>query len=514
VPDSATSGEAAQAPVVAFLSDPENHDGQQVEVIRTHASVVFLTADHAYKMKRAVRYPYLDYSTLDRRQHFCAEEVALNRRTAPSIYLGVQAVTRMTDGGMALGGTGAPVEWLVHMTRFDDRLLLDRVAKDGGLATVVCRDLADEIFNFHQQAEIVNSADLTHALASVMAGNNEELRQFTPALFDVAKVDALARGCAELLDAHGREIAARVRDGRVRDCHGDLHLRNVVLIDGHPVLFDGIEFDPALRQIDTLYDLAFLIMDLLHRNLGDNANKVLNRYLDRSGDVVGLALLPFYLSQRAAIRAHTTARAADGDPALVREATAYLDLAASVVRGAQPRLLAIGGLSGSGKSTAAQAIAPEIGRPPGAIVLRSDAIRKRLAGVMPETTLPPLAYTAESSQAVYKAMLDNARTTLEAGYSVVADAVFGREEEARAFQDLADETGVPFDGVWLSAPEEVLRRRVTRRGHDASDADASVVDFQLEQLGSPGGWWQIDASGGAAETQAALRRALNLASGT
>jgi aminoglycoside phosphotransferase family enzyme/predicted kinase len=417
-------------------------------------------------------------------------------------------VTRAADGRFVLGGGGQPVEWLVHMKQFDDSLLLDNIATRGGLDAPVCTALADTVFAFHQSADAIAPADPVADLRKVSEVCIGEMKTVGQDILAPATIGRLAERWDAMLAAQAPLVGTRAAQRRIRDGHGDLHLRNVVLIDGAPVLFDAIEFDPAIRHVDVLYDLAFLLMDLLHRDLKTAANQVLNRYLDRSGDAGGLALLPLYLSQRAGIRAHTTARAAADDPSLADEANAYLSLALGMTQPAAPRLVAVGGLSGSGKSTVGRALAPTIGPAPGAIHLRSDAIRKRLAGIAPETPLPPAAYTQGSSARVYAALASDTREALEAGYSVIADAVFGKPEESRAIEAIAGEVACPFDGIWLSAPLPELKRRVAARMGDASDAGVDVVEQQAQKLKAPAGWTTVASERSPAGSLAAVRKAL------
>jgi hypothetical protein len=300
----------------------------------------------------------------------------------------------------------------------------------------------------------------------------------------------------------------------VRHCHGDLHLRNICLFDGKPTLFDCLEFDEALATIDVLYDLAFLLMDLEHRGLGHFANRVLNRYLDRSEEDGGLAAMPFFLSLRAAIRAHVTATALDhaADTAagakMACDAQRYLDLVERFLQPQPCRLVAIGGLSGSGKSTLAEGLAPELGLRPGARVLRSDVARKLLLGVDPEERLPATAYTQDTSARVYDALCRKAAMGLAAGYTVIVDAVALTAEERNSFAEVARAAGVPFSGLWLEARPEAMANRIRGRVRDASDASPEILAEQLRHDTGEIDWVRIDAGGGAEDCLSAARRAV------
>lgn len=504
-----------QRETVAFLSDGASYGlpGAAVEQIVTHASRLFLVGDRVFKLKRAVRYSYLDYATIERRERFCRAELALNRRTAPSLYLSVHAVTRTKTGPLAFDGEGEPVDWVLEMRRFDQDLLFDRLAEAQKLTPALMRALADIVAAFHGEAEIVPEQGGRDSLARTIAINDENLRLAAPPL-DVAQIEWLRRQSTAHLDRVGALAEARGRAGKVRRCHGDLHLRNICLLDGRPTPFDGIEFNDAFACIDVLYDLAFLLMDLVHRGLDGLASLVFNRYLDRTGDSAGLPILPLFLSLRAAVRAHVLgalARAGD-DEAKARDALdrarSYLSLAQALLEPTLPRLVAIGGLSGSGKSTVAQALAPLFGPAPGARVLRSDATRKRLMQVAPETRLSPADYSLAAAAHVYEAQREEAAAILGAGYTAIMDAAFLRPEERLAIAALAGSAGVPFIGLWLDAPAAALAARIDARRNDISDADRAVLEQQLVLELGPIDWRRVDASGDVAATVAAARAAL------
>jgi uncharacterized protein len=467
-----------QAEAIAFLSQGAE------EVFTTHISRVFLNGDTAYKLKRAVRFPYVDYTSLSARKGFCEKELMLNRRTAPSLYKRVRALTRAAAGGLEWDGPGEPVEYVLEMRRFPDDALFDRIAGEGRITTALLRELTDKIVDFHNHAEIVQGTGLKH----VIAGNAERLAASCPPL-ERALVVALNDATLAAYAKQEMLLARRAGEGRVRRCHGDLHLGNILLLDGHPALFDCIEFSDEFACIDVLYDLAFLLMDLLHRGDVAGASLVANRYLDVGGDESGLALLPLFISVRAAIRAHVSVAQGKSE-----EAAAYLTLAASVLCPAAPRLLAVGGVSGSGKSTLAAALAPHFPPMPGARVLRSDVLRKRLAGLAPETRLPESAYTREASARVYAHMLMLAEAGLHAGGCMILDAAFLKRAERDAAAALAAGFGVAFKGLWLDAPDDVLEARLAARSLDASDAGIEVLRAQRRFSEPAVEWTYVDAA--------------------
>jgi aminoglycoside phosphotransferase family enzyme/predicted kinase len=478
--------EASQADIVEFLQRGcERH-------IATHAAHVFLTRDRALKLKRAVKYPYLDFSTPELRRQACEAELALNRRTAPALYLAVKAVTRARDGALALGGDGAAVDWVLEMRRFPDDALFTRLAESGGLTSDLMRRLADNIVRFHRAADATPNFGGTAGIDYVISVNSESLRRDGPPTIGVAEAAALTEAARAARDRHADLLERRRKSGKVKRCHGDLHLGNICLLDGEPTLFDCLEFNEALASIDVLYDLAFLLMDLRFRDHPTEAVLVLNRYLDVSDESDGLALMPLFLALRAWVRAHVAATAARRDRSAENETLArrYFDFALDLLRPAAPRLVAIGGFSGTGKSTVAAILAGRIA----ARVLRSDVIRKRQAGAAPETRLSGSAYSPEMTARVYAALIDQARVALAAGSSVIIDAVSAVPEERRSFAALAAELGVPFTGIWLEAAPEVLSARIAARRNDASDADTAVLRKQLAYDLGKMDWRRVDAA--------------------
>jgi len=413
----------------------------------------------------------MDFSTAARRRAMCEAEVCINRRLAPEIYLGVE---RAGDN-----------DWVVVMRRFDEDGLLDRMAERGQLTPALMGALGARIARYHEGLAPIRDGfgrpeDYRHSVAADIRQMREQGERLDP-----ATSEALAEKMPAALEPYIDIVARRVAAGAIRRCHGDLHLRNIVLIDGKPVPFDAIEFSERIANIDVLYDLSFALMDLCERRLQPLANRLLNEWLWRIADLPdaphheALALLPMFLSRRASIRAFVDAQAAsvsNGDTTRARD---YQKVALSFLQPAPPSLTAIGGLSGSGKTTRALQIAPGIGRAPGAVVVRSDVERKRLAGIALEDRMPAGSYTPEASDRVYAAMFERAEQALRAGHGVVVDAVFAKPHERQAAEALARKVGVPFDGQWLDVPKEVAQARVAARKGDASDATPALIERQF-----------------------------------
>jgi aminoglycoside phosphotransferase family enzyme/adenylate kinase family enzyme len=493
-----------QDTTIAFLRALAEREGGDQERIDTHAAIVFLGGDKCWKLKRAVWFPFLDFSTVEKRQAACEAEVRLNRRTAPDIYLGHRAINRRADGALGLGGEGETVDWVVVMRRFDQDLLFDRMAERGALTADHITELADEIAEFHEMAEQSPGFGGADATRWIVDDNIEELAAM-PETFGEAAVKALKHlsehalaNCATLLDE-------RRAAGFVRHCHGDLHLRNILLWNGRPTLFDCLEFDENLACTDVLYDLAFLLMDLEHRGRRDFANLAINRYLQRAGDLGGLAAMPLFKSCRAAVRAKVEASGAavqrdqtlaDGMRVAARD---YLSLATAFLAPHAPVLIGIGGESGSGKSTVAAALAPRLDGPAGALVLRSDVTRKRLFGCRMEEPLPREAYSREATERTYTQLIEDAGIVLAAGMTVIADAVYADPAERDALERAAREAGVPFQGFWIDVPVEIRIERVSGRRDDASDATVEFLRAHPTREQGPMGWTRIDASGAADE---------------
>ena len=489
-----------QDEVLRFLA-AASADAAGVKRIDTHGAVVFLAGENAYKIKRAVKFPFMDFSTLAKRREACEAELRINRPNAPDIYLGVVPVMRR-DGALFLGGSGEVVEWVVHMRRFDERRTLDRIAEQGGLTPVLTERTAAAIVQSQMRAPVCVGVDVVADLRGIIEGNKTSLDEM-PDLFDPARVAELTARSSATIDRLAPILAGRSAAGFVRRCHGDLHLRNIVLLDESPILFDALEFDESLATIDVLYDFAFLLMDVIERGFAFEANHLLNRYLLEWRDeqqLAGLAAMPLFISVRAAIRAKVIAAGLAHVSGRERQVSAsaaerYFALAEQALAPVAPRLVAIGGLSGTGKSTLAARLAPGIGCMPGAVHLRSDVERKQLFGVGEYDRLPEAAYDQQSSDAVYQTLRHKAELAIGSGYSAIVDAVHLRGDERDALRALASRLGVGFAGLWLEAPLSDLVARVDQRAGDASDARADTVALQAERGTGAIDWQVIDAGG-------------------
>jgi hypothetical protein len=470
-----------------------------VDHIETHAAHVFLAADRAFKIKKPVKLPYLDFSTVEKRRAALVRELEINRTYAPGIYL---AVTEKL---------GEPV---LVMERFDTKAILSSKATNV-IDDEMARNLAHMAAAAHEA-----SKPATCSGQSIMLGLEAQLNEAfaaSPDLFPVTESKAFGSRYATVLGRIAPLLDRRSSAGLVRRCHGDMHCGNIVIIAGRPTLFDAIEFSEKIATIDVLYDLAFLLMDLLRYNQPRAANVVLNRYFHlRRGeeDLSGLETLPLFMATRAGVRALVIADLVHELPVAQSlrqrgEARDYFRFAQKFLAPGERRLVCIGGLSGTGKSTVSASLAPEIGTPPGAIHIRSDVERKVMAGITETERLPPETYTAEASDMVYQQVMHRAEAALSAGHSVIIDAVFASPRERTAAEGLARKQGARFQGLWLEAPPRILRTRLNARRFDASDADASVLERQLGYDLGDIGWKRVDVSGSRESALQAAREILN-----
>jgi uncharacterized protein len=493
-----------QDSVFAFLTDPATHP--LVHRIDTHAASVFLEGDRALKIKRAVAFPFLDYSTLEKRKAACDEEIRINRQFAPQIYRRVVPITQGGDGSLAIDGDGTPVEFAIEMTRFDERQTIDHLAEAGPLDPDLVNAIAEVIAASHVAAPLAPAQPWIESIPAFIEGNTAAFR--TAGCFPATDIDDLREASQSALLRLRGLLEQRGRGGYVRRCHGDLHLGNIVLIDRKPVLFDAIEFDPVIASVDVLYDVAFPIVDFIRYGRHPAANALLNRYLGKTSDenLDALAALPLFMSLRSAIRANVQlarlGRNSRDKADIMQSAQAYFELAQLTMRPPPPMLVAVGGLSGTGKTVLARALAPSVAPPPGAVVLRSDVLRKQRFEVAETDRLPERAYAPEITAQVYEVLLQRAARILVQGHSVVVDAVFAQETERAAIRDAARKLNIRFAGLFLAADLATRVSRVGRREHDASDATPEIAEIQENYSIGKIDWAVIDASGTPEQTLA------------
>jgi len=479
--------------MVAALRAPARypHSVERVELLETHISWVLLTGRYAYKLKKPLALGFLDFSTLDARRRACEDELRLNRRTAPELYLEVVPVTG-TEGDPRIGGAGPAIDYAVKMREFPQRALLDRAAARGELTLAQMDELAATIAEFHARADRAGPQSAFGTEPAVIDPARQNFAQLQPLVADPESEGTLRRldGWTEREFARCRDtIAARRRHGFVRECHGDLHLRNLVLLEGRIVPFDCLEFNAELRWIDVAAEVAFVVMDLIDHRLAAHAWRFLDAYLAETGDYGGLAVLRFYLVYRAMVRAKIAGMRAQQLPEgttqraqAAGECREYLRLAEAFAALDRRALIITRGLSGSGKTVFSGLLIEEIG----AIRVRSDVERKRLHGLAAREEsgagLGAGIYAPEATHRTYARLLELARAVLEAGFPAVADATFLARADRDAFRALARTLGVPFAIAACEAPEPVLRERIAARSRAAADASEASLDVLTRQL--------------------------------
>jgi hypothetical protein len=490
----------SQRAVAAFLARLAGR-----EPVETHISAVFIGAERVLKIKKAVRLPYLDFTTLAARRHFTEREFEVNKPEAPALYQDVLAVDARPDHELVLLPAElarTPVEYVLQMAPVPARDFLDLLADSGGLTPDCLDDVADRVAASHARRPPVRGWDSFAALSALALA--EAVAARASALPESA-VSAWENFVTAALGQVRYWLQARAAGGFVKRCHGDLHLGNVCLFDGKPVLFDALEFDEAMATIDTGFDLAFLLMDLDVRAGRAAANRVMNRVLARSFDAGMTRGLPLFMSLRAMVRAYVMV---DGGKRAA--AQRYLDRMLGYIAPETPRIVAIGGLQGSGKSTLARAIAPDLGRAPGAVVLRSDELRKRVFNVAPDQRLPGEAYGETPNAIVRQLLVETSRVVASGGHAVVADATFSDPALREAIVHAARDAGCRFTGIWLTAPRDLLEQRLRQRRHDASDATAEVLAESIRKTVEPADWIRLDSTD-MAGVEAACRSRLRLA---
>lgn len=475
--------------LVKALQNPElyDHPVKDFRVIETHISQVLLTGDYAYKIKKPMDFGFLNFSTLERRKHFCEEELRLNSRLASELYLEVLPITG-TPAQPRIGGDGEAFEYAIRMRQFDQDQLFDKRQERGDLTPELLSSVARQAALFHDSLAPVDDDKPLGTPEAVFAAMQENFDQIRPMLDDktlLTQLDALEDWTRTTFERHRNLIAARRSNGLVRECHGDLHLANITVFNDQVTVFDCIEFNEPFRWIDVINDLAFLLMDLESRQEPALANLVLNTYLEYRGDFEGLTLLPLYKAYRAMVRAKialfTMANPSLNDrerEELLQRYRDYAQLAEDYGLIPTPYLLATTGLSASGKTCVSAAMSSELNL----VRLRSDVERKRLHGLGPlddsKSGLGTDLYSPEATEQTYQHLAQLAESLLKSGLSVIVDAASLKQAERALFAEVAENQGVPFALLHTEAPEKLRREWVRKRKGDASEATEELLDAQ------------------------------------
>ncbi len=485
---------ASERDIVSVLSSPDayEHAVSSVEHLETHISHVFLTGEFAYKLKKRVKFDFLDFSRLEFRKRCCEAELRLNSRYAPALYLSVLPISSVS-GGCILGDDTNVVDFVVKMRQFDQESLFDRLAERNALGDPLLLEMAEAIASFHENAAPAPDYWGIEQVRSALEKNLQGCREFCPSIFHQDTIDRLSSRSAAIITEQKELIVRRQKD-YVKECHGDLHLRNMCIFDGKVQLFDGIEFNPELSHIDVWADLAFFLMDLRYRGLAPQAALVWNRYLQQTDDFEGFRLLGLYTSFRAAVRARISALQSTSDlpqkSSRTQDASRYLELALQCLQPGERQVIAVGGFSGSGKSTLATFLSRELG----AVHIRSDAVRKHLCNVPLKQKAPADAYTPAVSARTYEGMLRRTAHVVESDGIAVLDAVYQSEQDRLEIEKFAQDHDAEFTGIWCTSPAQVAEERIRSRRGDISDADQHVLSSQIISPTGRIDWFELDTT--------------------
>ena len=474
--------------LIEQMQEPEFYShpiAEPIKLVQTHVSYVVLTGEYAYKIKKAVNFGFLDFSSLEKRKHFCEEEIRMNRAIAPELYLEVVPITEIKPGKLVLEGDGEIVEYAVKMLQLPQENLLSELFSAGKLTEKHLEELGKTVADFHAVAitsDRITSFGEVEKIRESFDSNYQQTEKYigivqTKEQFDVTKK------YTNNFFAEKKELFKQRRDNnKIKECHGDLHLRNIWWWQNKIRLFDRIEFNEPFRFVDVMYEIAFTVMDLDARGRSDFGNIFLNTYIEQTGDWEGLQVLPLYLSRQAYVRAKVTSFLLDDPniPPEVKEdskkiAADYYRLAWEYTKSKPGKLILMSGLSGSGKTTVAKKLAKNIG----AILIRSDAVRKHIAGIALDEKGGDDLYSAEMNQKTYNRLLKLGIILAAIGFPVILDAKYDRTSLRQRAIDKAKSNGIPLQILHCSAPISVLKERLSQRTRDISDATPDLLDKQI-----------------------------------
>ncbi|HEY9644936.1 MAG TPA: AAA family ATPase [Chroococcidiopsis sp.] len=472
--------------LIQHMLEPEFYDHPvqaPIALIQTHISYILLTGDYAYKVKKPLDFGFLDFTTLDKRKHFCEEELRLNQRGAADLYLAVMPITQAGDR-YHLGGTDAAVEYTVKMRQFPQEALLTSLFDRGELTEALLVDLAKAIAQFHAQSatsDYIRSFGEVAQVREAFDQNYEQTEQYIGGPQTQAQFDQTRQYTDRFFAERQSLFTERMQHDRIRECHGDIHLRNICYWRDRLYLFDCIEFNEPFRFVDVMFDIAYIIMDLEARQRPDLATVFLNAYVEQTGDWDGLQVLPIYVNRQHYVRAKVISFLLN-DPsvpeadkqAASQTAAMYYTLAWQSTQPRQGRLIVMSGLSGSGKTTNARLLAKQLN----AVHIRSDAVRKHLGNIPLDQRGGDDLYTPEMNQATYARLLELGITLAKDGYTVILDAKYDRQALRTAAIAQATAANLPIDLLYCTAPDDILRDRLAKRTGDIADATPAILAQQ------------------------------------
>lgn len=477
-----------QKEIIEALSNPKLYSRKwrvkDVKIRQSHIAILFLVGDYALKLKRAVLLPNIDFSTSEKRRLACVQEMKRSTVYAPHLVLGIRSIRRLPNGRICIGGrAGEEVDTVLVMRRISDHAILEQMLPSPDFDRFEVMDLAEQLAELHMKAKTFRSKWGMDDIQKTILDTERVLSCFCPDIFNKQKLNTLMRSSMENLAKNARLVALRQKSGHVRKCHGDLLLCNIAYENGKFLFFSPIEYSNTMGCIDTLYDLAFLMMDFEVRGMRRLANMLFNHYMAYMNDIGGYPLLPLYQSMRAATRAAVCAKKSTiltgfEKQQAIQNARDYFKLSYHFMSPSQPALIACGGLSGSGKSRVAREIGGLMNPAPGAVILRDDVVKKQINGCPINEHFDPVCDTPVVERVVYDVLRQQARTALESGSCVIVDALFYDEKERFAIEELAKGMNIPFIGIWMDAPLSVRAERVHLRKRNPSDV---ISQEELEQ---------------------------------
>ena len=489
-----------QTDIIEALSNPKTYGKNihKVDVRRSHIAIIFFAGDYVYKLKRAVIYPGIDFSTAEKRKLACIAEMKRSTVYAPHLIIGVKPIKRLKNGTIKIGGTnGEEIDTVIVEKRLPNKAILSFLLPSPDFDRFEAMDLAEHLADLHAKAKVFHNKWGVDVIQNIILENESILSCF-PSSVDLARLNTLTKQSLEILKKNENLIKFRQKSGFVKKCHGDLLLSNIAYDKGKFLFFSPVEYNDSLDCIDTLYDLAFLTMDLEAKGLRRISNILFNHYMSYMNDIEGFPLMGLYQSMRAAGRAAVCAKTSallqgEEKQQAIAQTKKYFELAYHFLIDFSPVLIACGGLSGSGKSRIAREIGGLMNPSPGAVILRDDVVKKQITGLAPRQRFNKTINSPAFEKIVYEVLKQQATCALQTGSSVIVDALFHNEYERMAIQALADSLNIPFIGLWMDAPLNVRTQRVQNRKNSPVDSrKEKELECQLSLEIGHMAWHQIN----------------------